>query len=161
MKIKIFTTGGSIDKIYSTRLSNFIVGEPQVGGILEQANVAFDYEVESLMKKDSLELTESDRRLVFEKVSSATEHNIMITHGTDTMINTALLLLDVPDKVIVLTGAMQPAAFKYSDAPINIGSAAAALQILPDGVYIAMNGRIYDPRRARKNVLLNRFEETN
>lgn len=159
MKIIIFTTGGSIDKIYSTQVSNFIVGAPQVERILNEGNVTFDYEVESLCRKDSLEMTAEDRRLVVEKARAAEERHILITHGTDTMIATALALSEIPGKVIVLTGAMQPAAFKQSDAEFNIGFAIAALQTLPEGVYLAMNGRIFDPQRARKNVAMDRFEE--
>jgi L-asparaginase len=160
MKIKVFTTGGSIDKIYSTRESNFVVDEPQVDGIFHQANVVFEYEIEPLFRKDSLELSESDRWVITQKVRAARERYILITHGTDTMIATALELLGIPEKVIVLTGAMQPAAFKYSDAAFNIGSAVIALQTLPEGVYVVMNGKVFDPRYARKNLEMDRFEGT-
>lgn len=158
MQFKVFTTGGSIDKIYSTRESNFVVDEPQMSAIFQQANVDFDYEIEELFRKDSLELSDSDRRLIVQKVRTAQEKYILITHGTDTMITTALGLLGIPDKVIVLTGAMQPAAFKYSDAAFNIGGAVVALQILPEGVYLVINGKVFDPRHARKNLELDRFE---
>ena len=104
-------------------------------------------------------MTDEDRHLVADKVSAAAEGFILITHGTDTMIATAQVLLGIPGKVIVLTGAMQPAAFKQSDAAFNIGFAVAALQALPEGVYLVMNGKIFDPRRSRKNVKLDRFEE--
>jgi L-asparaginase len=160
MKIKVFTTGGSIDKIYSTRESNFVVDEPQVAGIFQQANVVFEYEVAQLFRKDSLELSESDRWMITQKVRAAQERYILITHGTDTMIATALELLGTPDKVIVLTGAMQPAAFKDSDAAFNVGSAVVALQTLPEGVYVVMNGKVFDPRYARKNLEMDRFERT-
>lgn len=160
MKIKIFTTGGSIDKVYSTRVSNFIVDKPQVGTILQAANVTPGYEIESLVMKDSLELSDEDRHLIAEKVRSTHASHILITHGTDTMAATALALLDIPGKVIVLTGAMQPAAFKDSDAAFNIGFAIACLHTLPEGVYLAMNGVIFDPRYAKKNINLDRFEET-
>jgi L-asparaginase len=160
MDIRIFTTGGSIDKIYSTSASNFVVGEPQVGAIFEAANTSLTYEIESLVIKDSLELTDEDRQLIACKVRSAVESRILITHGTDTMIATAQTLLDIPDKVIVLTGAMQPAAFKQSDAAFNIGCALIALQTLPHGVYLVMNGRLFDPRHTRKNMKLDRFEAT-
>lgn len=160
MKIKVFTTGGSIDKIYSTRESNFVVDEPQVFAIFQDANVGFDFEIESLTRKDSLELSDSDRQLIAHKVRSTPEKYILITHGTDTMISTALELIGISGKVIVLTGAMQPAAFKYSDAPFNIGGAVVALQTLPEGVYLVMNGKVFDPRHARKNMALDRFEAT-
>jgi len=160
MKIKVFTTGGSIDKIYSTRESNFVVDEPQVAGIFQQANVGFEYEIAPLFRKDSLELSESDRWMITQKVRAAQERYILITHGTDTMIATALELLGIPDKVIVLTGAMQPAAFMHSDAAFNVGSAVVALQTLPEGVYVVMNGKVFDPRFARKNLEMDRFERT-
>lgn len=160
MKIKIFTAGGSIDKLYSTSASNFVVGEPQVEVILDEANASIQYEIESLVKKDSLDLREEDRQMIAEKVRSAPESHILITHGTDTMVATARALLDIPGKVIVLTGAMQPAAFKTSDAAFNIGCAVVALQTLPEGVYLVMNGLVFDPRRTRKNLDLDRFEVT-
>jgi L-asparaginase len=159
MKIKIFTTGGSIDKLYSTPESSFVVGEPQIGNILQEANVSLDCEIESLLKKDSLDITDDDRRLIFEKVRSDPHRHIVITHGTDTMIATAKMLGQIPDKVIVLTGAMQPAAFKQTDAAFNIGCAIIAVQTLPEGVYVVMNGRVFDPHKAMKNVDLDRFEE--
>jgi L-asparaginase len=93
-------------------------------------------------------------------VEKTPSQQIVITHGTDTMINTAKNLLDISGKTIVLTGAMQPARFRFTDAVFNIASAMTAAQILPAGVYIAMNGRIFDPLTTRKNVALNRFEDT-
>ena len=160
MRIKIFTTGGSLDKGYSTRESGFVVMEPQAGRVLGDANVAFDYQIEPLLRKDSLELTDQDRNLILRRVREEDCRRIVITHGTDTMARTALHLAQVPDKIIVLTGAMQPAAFKDSDGPFNLGFALAAAQLLPPGVYLAMNGRIFDPRSVRKNAELDRFEES-
>jgi len=159
MKIKIFTTGGSIDKYYSTQTSLFEVGSPQVETILHEANLTIEFEVEGLLRKDSLEIEDADRRLIYEQVKADTNRRILITHGTDTMVETARSLLEISGKVIVLTGSMQPAAFKRSDAVFNIGFAIAALQTLPEGVYIAMNGRIFDPRTTRKNLEAERFEE--
>lgn len=159
MKIKIFTTGGSIDKYYSTQTSLFEVGSPQVETILHEANLTIEFEVEGLLRKDSLEIEAADRRLIYEQVKADTNRLILITHGTDTMVETARSLLDISGKVIVLTGSMQPATFKHTDAAFNIGFAVAALQMLPDGVYIAMNGRVFDPRTASKNVQAERFEE--
>lgn len=159
MKVKIFTTGGSIDKYYSTKKSDFIVGEPTINQILTEANVTLDYEIESLLIKDSLELNDEDRRFIFEKVKAEPIKLIVITHGTDTMIQTAKVLSEIQDKVIVLTGAMQPSAFKVSDAALNIGGAILSVQTLPEGVYIAMNGRIFNPQESTKNLQLDRFEE--
>ncbi|MGI8784000.1 MAG: asparaginase domain-containing protein [Acidobacteriota bacterium] len=159
MKLRIIATGGTIDKTYSSHTSNFEVDEPQIGELLRQANVSFEFEVESLLKKDSLEFTDQDRRLIRDHVARAAERHIVITHGTDTMIQTAKTLLDIRDKVIVLTGAIKPAQFKESDAEFNIGVACAAAQILQPGVYVAMNGRIFIPSRVTKNLELQRFEE--
>lgn len=158
MQIKIFTTGGSIDKYYSTRESNYVVGDPQVVEILHEAHASIEYSLESLFKKDSLELSENDRLEILQKVGVAGERHILITHGTDTLITTAKLLRQVTGKVIVLTGAMQPAAFKHSDAAFNVGGALIALQTLPEGVYIIMNGKVFDPADTRKNRDLDRFE---
>lgn len=158
MKIKIITTGGTIDKIYFDAKNEYQVGDPQIGEVLKEANVGISYEIASLMRKDSLELTDEDRRLIYQAVKSAHQRHIVVTHGTDTMIDTAKVLKKVADKVVVLTGAMQPAKFRFTDAVFNIASAIAAVQLLPEGVYIAMNGRIFDPERVRKNITLNRFE---
>jgi L-asparaginase len=160
MTIKIFTTGGSIDKTYSTKSSDFVVADPQIDDILRDANVSVAHEIVSLMKKDSLEITPADRQLIVEAVTAAPQQRIIITHGTDSMIDTANALTGIPDKVIVLTGAMQPAAFKHTDAAFNIGCAVTAVQTLPDGVYIVMNGKIFDPINSRKNIDRNRFEPT-
>jgi L-asparaginase len=159
MKIKIYTTGGTIDKVYFDKKSKYEVGEPTVEQILSEAQVNFDYECESLFKKDSLDMTDDDRRLLFEKISSDARKYVVVIHGTDTMIETAQKLIGIPNKVIVLTGAIEPARSRVSDAPFNVGSAVAAVQVLPAGVYIAFNGRIYDPNKIRKNIELNRFEE--
>lgn len=159
MKIKIYTTGGTIDKVYFDQKSDYQVGDPQAGGVLERANVVLDYDVESIMRKDSLDFTDADRKLIRKKVASTPWERIVITHGTDTMIDTAKVLKDIPDKTIVMTGSMYPAQFRDSDAVFNIGCAVTAAQILRPGIYIVMNGRIFNPQDIRKNVELNRFEE--
>ena len=158
-KIIIVTTGGTIDKIYFDKKSRYEVGEPQVGDILQEANVNLDYEIRPLMRKDSLDLTDEDRDRIREAVEEALSSRIIVTHGTDTMTETARVLSRISGKTIVLTGAIEPARIKSSDAPFNVGSAVAAVQILGPGVYIAMNGRIYDPEKVRKNFDTNRFEE--
>ena len=160
MEIKIFTTGGTIDKIYFDQKSTYQVGESRVEEIMREANVSCVYEVEPMMRKDSLDLTDEDRRVIFDRVSSDPHEYIIVTHGTDTMDQTARALDGIKNKVIVLTGAMQPAKFISSDAEFNIGFAVAAVQTLPYGVYLAMNGRIFHPGKNRKNVDLNRFEAT-
>jgi L-asparaginase len=158
--IKIFTTGGTIDKIYFDDRSEFQVGEPQIGNVLTEANVTHRYEITSLLRKDSLDLTAADRELIYQAVKSCPLDRIIVTHGTDTMITTAKVLKRITGKTIVMTGAMQPAKFRFTDALFNIASAFTAVQLLPAGVYIAMNGKIFDPEQARKNRALNRFEES-
>ncbi len=157
--IKIFTTGGTIDKIYFDSKSAFEVGAPQIGHLLDDANVVFEYEVRPIMQKDSLDMTDADRALIVETIMNDDCDKALITHGTDTMVDTARALGDVGDKTIVLVGSMQPARFRITDAIFNIGYAIAALQLLPAGVYVAMNGQIFDPLTTRKNVEDNRFEE--
>lgn len=159
MDIKILTTGGTIDKIYFDAKSEFQVGDPGIISLLRDANVGFSYEVESILKKDSLDLNDADRKLIYDRVKDEVCDRILLTHGTDTMIKTAICLLDIGGKTIVLTGSMQPALLRNSDAAFNIGTAVAALGLLPPGVYIAMHGRVFDPLKTRKNLRLNRFEE--
>ena len=159
MKIKLFTTGGTIDKVYFDKRSEYQVGESKIGGILREVNVNFEYECESLLQKDSLDMTEKDRELISEKIALDKHQHIIVTHGTDTMIQTAQKLQTIPNKVIVFTGSMEPAIFKSTDAIFNIGCAIGAVQSLPPGVYIAMNGRIFDPNKVTKNLQLNQFED--
>ena len=159
MKIKIFTTGGTIDKIYFDQKSEYQVGDPQANGVLERANVVLDYEVESIVRKDSLDFTDKDREMIRQQVKSTPLERVVVTHGTDTMIDTAKVLKYISGKTIVMTGSMYPAQFRDSDAVFNIGCAVIAVQILDPGIYIVMNGRIFRPDLVRKNVELNRFEE--
>ena len=158
MLIKIFTTGGTIDKTYFDQKSTYEVGEPQASGVLERANVVVDYQVISIMQKDSLDLDDVDRQLIHKMIASDSCKRCIVTHGTDTMITTAKVLMGIPDKTIVLTGSMYPAQYRDSDAVFNLGCAIAAAQILEPGVYVAMNGRIFDPKSSVKNVAMNRFE---
>ena len=158
MKIKIFSVGGTIDKIYFDQKSVYEVGEPQVITILREANTSMEFECESVLKKDSLDMTDDDRKYIEEKIRSEPCNHIIITHGTDTMIETAKFLMTINDKTIVLTGAIEPARSKTSDASFNIGSAIVAVQILSNGIYIVMNGQIFHPESVKKNRELNRFE---
>ncbi|HET7844546.1 MAG TPA: asparaginase domain-containing protein [Xanthomonadales bacterium] len=158
--LTVVTTGGTIDKIYFDDKSSFQVGAPQIGEILEQLGVAFAFDVIPIMRKDSLHITADDRDLVRRTIAAQPGRHVLVTHGTDTMVETALVLEDIAGKVIVLTGALNPARFAGSDAVFNIGTAVGAVQSLPDGVYIAMNGRVWDPKRVRKNVAANRFEQS-
>ena len=158
MQLEIFTTGGTIDKVYFDAKSKFEVGEPQILEVLSEANLSIDYQVTPLMRKDSLELTDQDRALVRKAIEASTTTRIVITHGTDTMTDTAMALAGIAGKTIVLTGAMQPARFRFTDAVFNIASAMMAAQTLAEGVYITMNGQVFDPETTRKNVEMNRFE---
>ena len=159
MQLEIFTTGGTIDKVYFDAKSTFEVGEPQISEVLREANLNVEYQVTPLMRKDSLELTMADREQIRNAVQASQATHIVITHGTDTMTNTALALVGIDGKTIVLTGAMQPARFRFTDAVFNIASAMMAAQTLSEGVYIVMNGKVFNPERTRKNVGMNRFEE--
>ena len=159
MQIKIFTVGGTIDKIYFDKKSKYQVGEPAVEQVLEEANINFSYQIESILRKDSLDMTDDDRQLVFDNIEADDHKYIIVTHGTDTIIETAKKIMSIQNKVIVLTGAIEPARSKSSDAPFNIGSAVVAVQLLPTGVYLVINGRVFDPNRVQKNLELNRFEE--
>lgn len=158
MKLRILTTGGTIDKLYFDAKSEYQVGEPQIADILRGVGVAFDYEVTALMRKDSLEMNDDDRERIRAAAAGAPEDRIVVTHGTDTMLDTAAALADVTGKTIVLTGALNPARFQGSDAMFNIGCAVATAQVCAPGVYIAMNGRVWRPDEVRKNVAANRFE---
>lgn len=154
----IVTTGGTIDKIYFDDKSDFQVGEPQIGRILQELGVAFTFNVIAILRKDSLHLTAADRELLRATIAAQPACHVLVTHGTDSMVETAKVLAQIADKTIVLTGALNPARFRGSDAEFNIGCAVGAVQSLPPGVYIAMNGRIWDPAKVRKNVAANRFE---
>ena len=158
MFIQIFSVGGTIDKVYFDALSDYQTGEPTAAELLQQGRVGFDYAVESLLKKDSLELTDEDRALIHDKVAACPAEHILITHGTDTMTVTAAALADIEGKVIVLTGAMQPARFRDTDALFNLGLAVGALNICQPGVWIAMSGRVFAADGVRKNRVAGRFE---
>ena len=157
-ELLVVTTGGTIDKVYFDDKSDFQVGEPQIGHILEELGVAFRFNVIPIIRKDSLHINASDRELLRATIAAQEAKHVLVTHGTDTMVETAAVLAGIADKTIVLTGALNPARFRGSDAEFNIGCAVGAVQSLPGGVHIAMNGRIWDPLKVRKNVDANRFE---
>jgi L-asparaginase len=158
-EIRVVTTGGTIDKIYFDRLSDFRVGEPQIGELLREANVTFEWAVTPLMRKDSLDLDDGDRAAIVDAVRGCDEAQVLVTHGTDTMVDTARALQTAAlGKTVVLTGAMQPATQRDSDAVFNIGFAIGVLRCSAPGVYLAMNGQVFTPDAARKNRAANRFE---
>lgn len=155
--LHIFTTGGTIDKVYFDALSEFQVGESPLDAILREANVGIEYELTSLMKKDSLELTENDRDEIRVAVERSACDHILITHGTDTMAKTGQHLMGIKHKTIVLTGAMQPARLRSTDAIFNVGFAICAARLQKPGVYLAMNGHVFPADRVRKDRAAGRF----
>lgn len=158
MKIKIFCTGGTFDKVYYDALSDYHIGEPQVEWILQHAMVNFDYEIESILKKDSLDITDQDRTHIVNQVAAEPSQYIVITHGTDTMVETGLALKSIENKTVILVGAMQPARFRDSDALYNIGYATAAVTLAAQGIYITMNGQLFSVDEVQKNRAQGRFE---
>jgi L-asparaginase len=160
MFIRFISTGGTIDKIYFDEMSNFEVGDSQVRHILTDGRVSFDYDVISLFRKDSLEMTAGDREQLRAYVERDDARYYVITHGTDTMTETAAALRPIKDKAIVLTGALSPARFKSTDAVFNVGMAVAAVQVVSPGIYIAMNGQVFAEGEVAKNREQNRFERS-
>ncbi len=158
ISISIITVGGTIDKIYFDAKSEYEVGPPNVEKVLSELNLSIHYKITSLLKKDSLDMTDEDRTLLYTTVARDPATKILVTHGTDTMVETAGYLAAIKDKTIVLTGALEPALFKTSDATFNIGCAIGALQVLQNGSYIVMNGRVFPADNVRKNLDVNRFE---
>lgn len=159
MDLQIFTTGGTIDKIYFDALSEFQVGESPLESIFREANVSLDYQITSLMRKDSLEITDADRNDIYQAVEASSASSIVITHGTDTMAHTAEALQSIKSKTVVLTGAMQPARLRSTDAVFNVGFALAAAQSLPHGIYIAMNAHVFKAGCVKKNRAAGKFED--
>ena len=160
MHIRFITTGGTIDKIYFDALSHFEVGESQVQTILHEGLAAFDFDIVPLFQKDSLEIDADDRATLRDYIAADDGRYYVITHGTDTMPETAEVLKDLQGKTIVLTGALTPARFRTTDAVFNVGMAVAAVQTAPPGVYIAMSGQVFEAGAVRKNRAENRFEAT-
>ena len=159
MKIVFVQTGGTIDKDYPTARKGyaFEIAEPAVRRILEKINPSFDFEIISILKKDSLDITEEDRMKILETCEKADSDKIIITHGTDTMIETAKILNKIRSKTIILTGAMKPEKFSDSDASFNVGTAVGAIPILKNGIYIAMNGKITSWGNVQRNLETGQF----
>lgn len=161
--VLILTTGGTIDKEYFDAKSTYEIGEPQIGALLVEAGVGFPYRVETLMRKDSLEISDADRQQVAQAVLGSGARHVLVTHGTDTMAETARVVADAltgagSTATVVFVGSLSPARFKGTDAEFNVGFAAAAVQTLAPGAYVAMNGRVFDPHHVRKDRDRNRFE---
>lgn len=160
MHIQFITTGGTIDKIYFDALSQFEVGDSQVKAMLTDALVDFTYDIIPILKKDSLDITDEDRATIRTHIEASHHSHFIVTHGTDTMPETAAALRDVENKTVVLTGALTPARFRTTDAVFNIGMAVGTVQTAASGVYIAMSGQVFKAGKVRKNREANRFEST-
>lgn len=159
MKITFIQTGGTIDKDYpkTTKGWAFEIAEPAVERILEKLNPSFEYEIVSAFKKDSLEITEEDLTSLLHICKATSNDKIIITHGTDTMINSAKYLSSIPNKTIILTGAMRPDRFSNSDASINVGLAIGAVQSLPNGVYVSMYGIVKPFDKIKRDLNSGKF----
>ena len=156
--ILILTTGGTIDKNYFDALSEYQIVDSGIPALLAEARVALPCRLVELMRKDSLELTDADRLTIATTAREAPETRIVITHGTDTMAETAkVLTAQVPGKTMVLTGALSPARFAETDANFNLGMAFATAQLSPAGVYIAMSGQVFDGLKVRKDRAAGKF----
>jgi L-asparaginase len=160
MAIRIFITGGTFDKEYNEITGELFFKDTHMTELLRMGRCKLDVQIRTLMMIDSLDMTETDRNLIAENCIKASEDKIVITHGTDTMANTAKVLAEkVKNKTIVLTGAMIPIKFGSSDGLFNLGSALAFAQTLPHGVYVSMNGRYFNWDNVRKNKQTGAFEE--
>jgi len=158
MMIRIFVTGGTFDKQYDELKGTLAFGDTHLPEMLKLGRSRVDVSIRTLMMIDSLEMTDADRALIVRHCEQASESRILVTHGTDTMVETARALAAVRGKTIVLTGAMIPYAFGSSDGLFNLGSALSFVQVLPAGVYVAMNGRWFAWDKVRKNRETGVFE---
>ena len=159
MKLHILAVGGTIDKVYFDALSDYKIGPPAATEILQRVKVNFDYDVSQIISKDSLDMTDADREEILAAVQAHPANHVIITHGTDTMVATGQVLKQALGKTIVIMGAMQPAIMKLTDADFNLGVAVAAVQALQEGVYLCMNGRIYDVDKVSKNRAQAQFQD--
>jgi len=160
--ILVITTGGTIDKVYFDAKSDFEVGQSVVEELLREAHVGIKYRILELMRKDSLDLDDADREAVRRTIEREAAPRVVITHGTDTMTETAAAIAPTVTGLgatVVLTGALSPARFAHSDATFNVGMAFATAQSKPSGVYIVMNGQVFDGLAVRKDRAQNRFTE--
>jgi len=160
MTIRIFATGGTFDKEYNELDGSLFFKDTHITELLTLGRCKLPYKVTTLIMIDSLEMTEDDRKTILDNCRRAKEDRILITHGTDTMVETAAVLgKKLTGKTVILTGAMIPFKFGSSDGLFNMGCALAFAQALPPGVYIAMNGRYFNWNKVRKNRKLGEFED--
>ena len=159
-KIRIIVTGGTFDKEYNDINGELYFKNSHVQNMLELGRSRLDLNIRTLMMIDSCDMTEEDRYIIAKNCEKSSEKKIIITHGTDTMVETAKILANsIKDKTIILTGAMIPYTFGSSDGLFNLGSAIAFVQILPAGVYIAMNGKFFNWNNVLKNKKIGEFAE--
>ena len=159
MKILFFQTGGTIDKDYPKTKKGwaFEIDQPAVNRILAKLNPSFIYKTLSILKKDSLQISDEDRKLIHDQCVISVEDKIIITHGTDTIIETAKSLSDIENKTIILTGSLRPERFSNSDADINLGLAIGGVQSLNNGVYIALSGLIIPHDKITRDAKTDQF----
>jgi L-asparaginase len=157
--MKVLITGGTLDKQYNPLNGELVFNQSSVADMLAQSRNTVEIDLETLMLKDSLEMSDDDRQHIVQACNECADNHIIITHGTDTMVESAQVIAAqlIATKTIVLLGAMIPYQFKGSDALFNLGCAMTAVQILPAGVYITMNGRVFDYREVQKNRTLGEF----
>jgi L-asparaginase len=160
MTIKIFITGGTFDKEYNELEGKLFFKDTHLPEMLKLGRCKLEIDIGILMMIDSLDMTDADRKIILENCQRTKEDKILITHGTDTMVETAKVLANsINDKTIILTGAMIPYKFGSSDGLFNLGSSLAFVQTLPHGVYISMNGKYFHWDNVRKNKQTGEFEE--
>jgi L-asparaginase len=161
MKLLFIQTGGTIDKDYPKKMGGwaFEIKDPAVKRILKKINPSFEYDIQTATQKDSLEINEIDRKLIYKMCDKAKENKIIITHGTDSIIETANFLSTIKKKTIVITGSMRPERFTNSDAGINIGLAIGGVQSLKQGVYIALNGLLIPQNKIKRNMETGKYEK--
>ncbi len=160
MNIVFIQTGGTIDKDYphSSKGWAFEFGEPATKRILEKLNPSFNYQVVTAFQKDSLEVTDEDRRTLVKLIIESGENKFIITHGTDTIIETANYLQNhISNKLVVLTGAMRPERFSNSEAPINLGCAIATANLMQQGIFIAMHGIVKEVSEIKRSLETGKF----
>jgi len=161
MTIRLLITGGTIDKQYNELNGELIFTQSGIEDMLAQGRAKLDIAYETVMLKDSLDMDDSDRQHILKSCLSCDESQIVITHGTDTMVETSqVLAAKIKDKTIVLLGAIMPYQLKNSDALFNLGCAIAAVQTLKNGVYITMNGRVFNYDEVIKNKKIGEFQST-
>lgn len=160
MAIRIIVTGGTFDKEYNERTGELFFKDSHLAEMLKRGRSRVSVTIRTVMMVDSLEMSEADRAVIVQNCAQATEDRLVVTHGTDTMTDTAAAIARVvTDKTVVLTGAMIPWAFGSSDGLFNLGSALSFVQVLPPGVYVAMNGKCFSWDKCRKNRERGEFQE--